>query len=158
MTAEARRELDLERDGVLRAVLVAHGPGHHTLLLVVHHLAVDGESTGILLADLLAAYVHGEVPGPAPEAGFDAYAADRAAEAAAATGTAEAYWRERLDGADLTVDFPLDVPGGDGGDGAPREAAVPWNWTPAPGTGSAPSPAPTAPAPPPSCSPPTSRP
>ncbi|MGX1298609.1 hypothetical protein RKD35_000097 [Streptomyces albogriseolus] len=125
MTAEARRELDLERDGVLRAVLVAHGPGHHTLLLVVHHLAVDGESTGILLADLLAAYVHGEVPGPAPEAGFDAYAADRAAEAAAATGTAEAYWRERLDGADLTVDFPLDVPGGDGGDGAPREAAVP---------------------------------
>ncbi|MFE7909002.1 amino acid adenylation domain-containing protein [Streptomyces albogriseolus] len=125
VTAEARRELDLERDGVLRAVLVAHGPGHHTLLLVVHHLAVDGESTGILLADLLAAYVHGEVPGPAPEAGFDAYAADRAAEAAAATGTAEAYWREQLDGADLTVDFPLDVPGGDGGDGAPREAAVP---------------------------------
>ncbi|WP_217245381.1 non-ribosomal peptide synthetase [Streptomyces sp. AC602_WCS936] len=122
VAAEARRELDLERDGVLRAVLVAHGPDRHTLLLVVHHLVVDGESTGILLADLLAAYDRGEVPGPAPQAGFDAYVADRAAEAATGAEAAEAYWRERLDGADLTVDFPLDVPGGDG---PPREAAVP---------------------------------
>ncbi|MEU3838531.1 amino acid adenylation domain-containing protein [Streptomyces sp. NPDC028635] len=112
VAAEARRELDLEHDGVLRAVLVRHAPEHHTLLLVVHHVVVDGESTGILLADLLAAYEHGDVPGPAPAAEFDAYVTHRAAEAARDTAAAEAYWLERLDGADLTVDFPHDTPGG----------------------------------------------
>ncbi|MET7515766.1 amino acid adenylation domain-containing protein [Streptomyces sp. NPDC005480] len=120
LLAEARRELDLERDGVLRAVLIAHAPDHHTLLLVVHHLVVDGESTGLLLADLLGAYEHGEVPGAA-SAGFGAYVTARAHEAGQDTAAAEAYWRSRLDGADLTVDFPLDTPCAD----APREAMVP---------------------------------
>ncbi|MFH8930920.1 amino acid adenylation domain-containing protein [Streptomyces pristinaespiralis] len=121
LLAEARRELDLERDGVLRAVLLGHGPEHHTLLLVVHHLVVDGESTGLLLADLLAAYEHGDVPGPAPAA-FATYVGERAREAEKDTAAAETYWREHLDGADLTVDVPLDTPAGDDGR---REAAVP---------------------------------
>ncbi|MFE7838946.1 amino acid adenylation domain-containing protein, partial [Streptomyces sp. NPDC057474] len=123
LLADTRQELDLERDGVLRAVLIGHGPEHHTLLLVVHHLVVDGESTGILLADLLAAYEYEEVPGGAPT-GFGAYVSARAREAGQDTPAAEAYWRERLDGADLTVDFPLDTP--DTPDtGTPLEAAVP---------------------------------
>ncbi|MFJ3102662.1 amino acid adenylation domain-containing protein [Streptomyces sp. NPDC086835] len=121
LLAEARQELDLERDGVLRAVLLGHGPDHHTLLLVVHHLVVDGESTGLLLADLLAAYEHGDVPGPAPAA-FDTYVGERAREAEKDTAAAETYWREHLDGADLTVDLPLDVPAA--GEER-REAAVP---------------------------------
>ncbi|GGT43229.1 hypothetical protein GCM10010271_53950 [Streptomyces kurssanovii] len=121
LLAEARKELDLERDGVLRAVLLGHGPDHHTLLLVVHHLVVDGESTGLLLADLLAAYEHGEIPGPAPAA-FGTYVGERAREAEKDTAAAETYWREHLDGADLTVDLPLDVPAA--GDER-REAAVP---------------------------------
>ncbi|MFI7011772.1 amino acid adenylation domain-containing protein [Streptomyces sp. NPDC050145] len=120
LLAEARRALDLEGSGVLRAVLAAHGPEHHTLLLVVHHVVVDGESTGLLLADLLDAYEHGEVTAPAPT-GFGAYVTARAQEAAARTDADEAYWRERLDGADLTVDFPLDTPGSD----TVREAMVP---------------------------------
>ncbi|MFE1948841.1 amino acid adenylation domain-containing protein [Streptomyces sp. NPDC059524] len=120
LLAEARRTLDLEGSGVLRAVLVAHGPEHHTLLLVVHHVVVDGESTGLLLADLLDAYEHGEVTGPAPT-GFGAYVTARAQEAAAHPDADAAYWRERLDGADLTVDFPLDTPGAD----TVREAMVP---------------------------------
>ena len=126
LLADARQELDLERDGVLRAVLVGHGPEHHTLLLVVHHLVVDGESTGLLLADLLTAYEHGDIPGPAPAA-FGTYVGERASEADRDTAAAKAYWRERLEGADLTVDFPLDVPGGQGpaDDSAPQEAVVP---------------------------------
>ncbi|MFF6918414.1 amino acid adenylation domain-containing protein [Streptomyces sp. NPDC012466] len=120
LLAEARRELDLEREGVLRAVLIGHGPEHHTLLLVVHHVVVDGESTGLLLTDLLDAYEHGRIPGQTPT-GFGTYVTDRAREAATRTAEAEAYWRERLDGADLTVDFPLDTPGAD----TPREAMVP---------------------------------
>ncbi|MEU1854209.1 amino acid adenylation domain-containing protein [Streptomyces sp. NPDC019990] len=109
---EARGELDLERSGALRAVLFGHAPDHHTLLLVVHHVVVDGESTGLLLADLLDAYEHGEITAPAPT-GFGAYVTARAQEADARTETDEAYWRERLDGADRIVDFPLDTPGAD---------------------------------------------
>ncbi|MEU0372875.1 amino acid adenylation domain-containing protein [Streptomyces sp. NPDC006283] len=127
LLADARQELDLERDGVLRAVLIGHGPEHHTLLLVVHHLVVDGESTGLLLADLITAYEHGDIPGP-PPAAFGTYVGERAREADKDTATAEAYWRERLADADLTVDFPLDTPGGGqgpAGDSAPQEAVVP---------------------------------
>ncbi|RII13416.1 Linear gramicidin synthase subunit D [Streptomyces sp. YIM 130001] len=129
LLAEARTELDLERDGVLRAVLFAHGPEHHTLLLVVHHLVVDGESTGLLLADLLGAYEYGEVPGAAP-APFGDYVAARTQESAQDTA-AEEYWRGRLDGADLNIDFPLDTHSPDThspdsrGAGTPREATVP---------------------------------
>nr|BAK86405.1 putative nonribosomal peptide synthetase [Streptomyces virginiae] len=110
LLAVARHELDLERDGVLRALLLRHGAEHHTLLLVVHHLVVDGESTAILLADLLAAYREGEVPGEAP-ADFADYVADRARRADTDTTALEEYWRHRLDGADVDVDFPLDIPG-----------------------------------------------
>ncbi|MCX5009377.1 condensation domain-containing protein [Streptomyces sp. NBC_00638] len=65
---EAGQELDLEHTGVLRTVLVAHGPAHHTLLLVMHRLVADGECAGLLLADLLDAYEHGENPAAAPRA------------------------------------------------------------------------------------------
>ncbi|MFI2710544.1 amino acid adenylation domain-containing protein [Micromonospora sp. NPDC018662] len=120
---EARRELDLERDGVLRAVLYRHGPAHHTLLIVVHHLVVDGESTAILLADLVAAYRHGDIPGDAP-ADFTDYVAERAAtDPTRDIAALETYWRERLDGADTTIDFPLDTPGGGGAPGA-RQGSV----------------------------------
>ncbi|MER5950770.1 condensation domain-containing protein [Streptomyces sp. NPDC001904] len=62
MLAEARRDLDPARTGMLRAVLITHRPEHHTLLLVVHRAVVDGESAGLLLADLLDAY--GQPPAP----------------------------------------------------------------------------------------------
>jgi amino acid adenylation domain-containing protein len=109
--ADARQELDLAGDGVLRAVLYRHGPEHHTLLLVVHHLVVDGESTAILLADLLAAYEHGELTDEQAADFTDYVAARAAADADLDVAGLEAYWRGRLDGADLTVDFPLDTPG-----------------------------------------------
>ncbi|MEU9132535.1 amino acid adenylation domain-containing protein [Kitasatospora sp. NPDC048540] len=121
LLAVARQELDLERDGVLRALLLRHGADHHTLLLVVHHLVVDGESTAILLADLLTAYRQGGIEGEAP-AGFPEHVAERAAKATADTTALEAYWRERLDGADVTVDFPQDTPGRPG---APAGRSVP---------------------------------
>ncbi|MEV1026983.1 condensation domain-containing protein [Streptomyces sp. NPDC050264] len=68
LLAEARKEPDPHRTGMLRAVLIGHRPEHHTLLLVVHRVVVEGESAGLLLADLLDAYDHGERPGAAPRA------------------------------------------------------------------------------------------
>ncbi|NUP47722.1 MAG: amino acid adenylation domain-containing protein, partial [Catenulispora sp.] len=56
---------DLTRDLPLRAWLAELGPDDHLLLLVVHHIAVDGWSTRLVLRDLGAAYAArcaGDVP------------------------------------------------------------------------------------------------
>ncbi|MFT4433836.1 amino acid adenylation domain-containing protein [Caballeronia sp. 15715] len=53
---EAQRSLDLNQGPLLRALAIQTGDGSWRLLLVVHHLAVDGVSWRILLADLRTAY------------------------------------------------------------------------------------------------------
>ncbi|NWD27654.1 amino acid adenylation domain-containing protein, partial [Pseudomonas yamanorum] len=53
---EAQRSLDLQHGPLLRAVLVNLVDGSQRLLLVVHHLAIDGVSWRILLEDLHTAY------------------------------------------------------------------------------------------------------
>ena len=54
--ARAQRSLALERGPLFRAVLFECGAGEQRLLLVAHHLVVDGVSWRILLDDLQAAY------------------------------------------------------------------------------------------------------
>ncbi|MDD2050653.1 amino acid adenylation domain-containing protein [Pseudomonas putida] len=53
---EAQRSLSLEQGTLLRAVLAQLPDGSQRLLLVIHHLAVDGVSWRILLEDLQANY------------------------------------------------------------------------------------------------------
>ncbi|AMA46431.1 non-ribosomal peptide synthase/polyketide synthase [Pseudomonas alabamensis] len=53
---EAQRSLDLQQGPLLRALLVGLPDGEQRLLLVIHHLAVDGVSWRILLDDLEQAY------------------------------------------------------------------------------------------------------
>ncbi|RAR75305.1 non-ribosomal peptide synthase protein (TIGR01720 family)/amino acid adenylation domain-containing protein, partial [Paracidovorax anthurii] len=53
---QAQRSLDLERGPLLRALAVELPDASWRVLLVVHHLAVDGVSWRILLEDLQAAY------------------------------------------------------------------------------------------------------
>ncbi|MFD8850738.1 amino acid adenylation domain-containing protein [Streptomyces sp. NPDC059604] len=50
---------------LLDARLVRYGPDRHVLELLVHHLAFDGLSTPVLIADLRAAYQGHELPPPA---------------------------------------------------------------------------------------------
>ncbi|MFF3941609.1 amino acid adenylation domain-containing protein [Streptomyces phaeofaciens] len=47
---------DLAADLPIRATLVRRGPHEHTLVLVMHHIAVDGESFRPLCRDLITAY------------------------------------------------------------------------------------------------------
>ncbi|MEY2933902.1 MAG: hypothetical protein RL033_4651, partial [Pseudomonadota bacterium] len=54
---QAQRSLDLERGPLLRAVWAELADGSQRLLLVIHHLVVDGVSWRILLEDLEAAYL-----------------------------------------------------------------------------------------------------
>ncbi|MEN1479937.1 condensation domain-containing protein, partial [Pseudomonas aeruginosa] len=51
-----QRSLDLRHGPLLRALLAALPDGSQRLLLVVHHLVVDGVSWRILLEDLQQAY------------------------------------------------------------------------------------------------------
>ncbi len=53
---EAQRSLDIEHGPLLRAVLAQLPGGRSRLLLVIHHLAVDGVSWRVLLDDLQQAY------------------------------------------------------------------------------------------------------
>ncbi|MER6968791.1 condensation domain-containing protein, partial [Streptomyces halstedii] len=52
----AKQTFDLATDVPIRAVLLRCTPRDHTLVLVVHHIALDGESLGPLLRDLTTAY------------------------------------------------------------------------------------------------------
>ena len=56
MADEAQRSLDLKNGPLLRAVLINLPQGEQRLLLVIHHLAVDGVSWRVLLEDLQQAY------------------------------------------------------------------------------------------------------
>jgi len=59
---EAQRSLQLEHGPLLAAVLVAMADGSQRLLLVVHHLVVDGVSWRILLEDLQRACLGQPLP------------------------------------------------------------------------------------------------
>ncbi|MFE0425577.1 amino acid adenylation domain-containing protein [Streptomyces sp. NPDC058953] len=52
----ATATFDLAADIPVRAVLLSRGPAEHTLVLVMHHIAVDGESYAPLFRDLITAY------------------------------------------------------------------------------------------------------
>ncbi|MCK9776010.1 amino acid adenylation domain-containing protein [Pseudomonas syringae] len=54
---EAQRSLDLKNGPLLRAVLINLPQGEQRLLLVIHHLLVDGVSWRVLLEDLQQAYI-----------------------------------------------------------------------------------------------------
>ncbi|WP_223432480.1 non-ribosomal peptide synthase/polyketide synthase [Pseudomonas sp. GL-B-26] len=58
---EAQRSLDLQNGPLMRALLVAMADGTERLLLVIHHLAVDGVSWRVLLEDLQQFYSGGNV-------------------------------------------------------------------------------------------------
>ncbi|MFB4394864.1 MULTISPECIES: amino acid adenylation domain-containing protein, partial [unclassified Pseudomonas] len=59
---DTQRSLDLAQGPLLRALLATQADGRQRLLLVVHHLAVDGVSWRILLEDLQTAYRQQRLP------------------------------------------------------------------------------------------------
>ncbi|MGQ4491435.1 amino acid adenylation domain-containing protein, partial [Streptomyces sp. SAS_281] len=56
LAESARQPFDLAAEPPLRAELFAVAPDEHVLLLVMHHIAADGWSTGPLARDLAEAY------------------------------------------------------------------------------------------------------
>ncbi len=111
----AQRSLDLKHGPLLRVLLADLPDGSQRLLLVVHHLVVDGVSWRILLEDLQQAYQSlqaGQAPNlPAKTSSFKAWA-DRLKEHASSEAVERelCYWRQALEG--VSTDLPCERPEG----------------------------------------------
>jgi non-ribosomal peptide synthase protein (TIGR01720 family) len=99
VVAQAQRSLDLSRGPLVRAVVLAGGPRRSSrLLLIFHHLVIDGVSWRILMEDFLSAYEAiasgSETSLPEKTAGFVRWAARLAAFAEAGGFDEElGYWQ-----------------------------------------------------------------
>ncbi|MDF3932682.1 non-ribosomal peptide synthase/polyketide synthase [Pseudomonas citronellolis] len=98
---EAQASLDIGKGPLLRGLHVSLADGGERLLLVIHHLAVDGVSWRVLLEDLQGAYRSlraGQPPHAAPAS--DSYAAWALRQRANADSPAVAaeltYWQAQL--------------------------------------------------------------
>ncbi|MGE7955443.1 non-ribosomal peptide synthase/polyketide synthase [Pseudomonas sp. NPDC089530] len=107
---EAQRSLDLQNGPLLRAALVELADGSQRLLLVIHHLVVDGVSWRILLEDLQQAYERlaaGQTPAlPAKTSAYQAWAAQLQAQAAQLDAQLPYWQAQQQGGADLPCDNP----------------------------------------------------
>lgn len=106
---------DLARELPVRFALLRHRATEHVLLIVMHHVAADGWSLGVLAREakaLYAAYSRGE-PSPLPELTIQ-YADFAAWQRAWLTDEAHRlhrdYWKEQLRGAPMRLDLPMARP------------------------------------------------
>ncbi|MCK8678844.1 condensation domain-containing protein [Streptomyces lichenis] len=113
LTARTRRPLPLAGEPPLRTTLFLPGDGTATLLLLIHHIAVDGWSLAPLLRDLGAAYT-ARLAGRAPDAGplpvsYADYALWQRTLLADPTALLD-HWRTALAGLPPRTALPLDRP------------------------------------------------
>ncbi|SCG66619.1 amino acid adenylation domain-containing protein [Micromonospora siamensis] len=112
---EAGHVFDLQHEIPIRACLLSTGPTEHALLIVLHHIAADGWSTGPLYRDLSHAYAARAagaapdwVPLPVQYADYALWQQDLhggGEEPDGALNRQLRYWREAL--ADLPAELPL---------------------------------------------------
>ncbi|WP_051091809.1 non-ribosomal peptide synthetase, partial [Methylosarcina fibrata] len=105
---QVQRSLDLMHGPLLRAAYIRVSDGSYRLLVVIHHLIVDGVSWRIVLEDLQTLYRQrsaGNMPVlPAKTASYRAWAESLQGRAAQIEGQLD-YWRAQLAATDLPVDF-----------------------------------------------------
>jgi amino acid adenylation domain-containing protein/non-ribosomal peptide synthase protein (TIGR01720 family) len=105
---EAQRSLDLQTGPLMRALLVAMADGTQRLLLVIHHLVVDGVSWRVLLDDLQKFYSGGKVS-LVKTSSYQRWVA-RLQDHLPAFETSKEYWLAQLNNA--PTDLPCDRPNG----------------------------------------------
>jgi amino acid adenylation domain-containing protein/non-ribosomal peptide synthase protein (TIGR01720 family) len=104
---EAQRSLDLQHGPLLRALWVAMADGSERLLLVIHHLAVDGVSWRVLLEDLQHFYNGGTAQ--AKTSTYQHWVA-RLQEHLPAFENSLGYWKAEL--LNAPADLPCERPNG----------------------------------------------
>jgi len=110
---EASRPFELLRETALRARLVRFAANDHVLSVVIHHIASDGWSTGVLLRELGALYGAFVAGRPSPLPALPVQYADYAVwQRAWLSGDRLQrqidYWRERLSGAPAALELAGD--------------------------------------------------
>ncbi|HET9380235.1 MAG TPA: condensation domain-containing protein, partial [Streptomyces sp.] len=115
LLAAARHPFDLASEHPLRVTLLREGDGRSTLLVLLHHIATDGQSLRPLFADLSAAYTArtaGRAPDwePLPLEYADYALWQRPALADGVLDEQLAYWRAALEGLPEELDLVTDRP------------------------------------------------
>jgi amino acid adenylation domain-containing protein/FkbM family methyltransferase len=123
LNEEAARPFDLGRGPVMRVRLLRLSPREHLFSVVVHHIAADGWSVGVLVRELgrlYEAYAGGtESPLEEPAIQYADWAAwQRAWLEEGELDRQMAFWRAELEGAPSALDLPAD---------RARPAAATWN-------------------------------
>lgn len=113
---ERKHTFDLEEDWPIRAAVLGVGDDH-VLSVVIHHIAGDHWSGGVLFTDLVTAYrarKQGERPGwgplPVQYTDYGAWQAELLSDEAGIAGPQREYWVRQLDGAPAEAGLPLDFP------------------------------------------------
>ncbi|MDV2992203.1 MAG: Tyrocidine synthase 3 [Chroococcidiopsis sp. SAG 2025] len=112
---EANRPFNLDRDPLLRVMLLQVGDTEHVLLLTMHHIVSDAWSMGILVRELAALYqtfTTGE-SSPLPDLTIqytDFAIWQRHLLQGEVLETQLNYWKQQLSGAPPLTQLPLDKP------------------------------------------------
>ncbi|QSQ19553.1 amino acid adenylation domain-containing protein [Pyxidicoccus parkwayensis] len=112
---ESTRPFSLEQGPLYRFHLFRLAPGHHVLLLVLHHVLVDGLSMDVLLRELASIYTaltahRAPALPPVPLDYADVAAWQRTASVRAREEAHLAYWKRQLAGAPALLSLPTDKP------------------------------------------------
>lgn len=114
MTREIGLAFDLEQGPLFRFRLARLADDDHRLLLVIHHLVIDGWSLDIVLRDLgrvYAAEAQGSDATLTPAVPFSTYALGRSEGGAGEwPAEAEAYWLAEFAGSVAPLELPTDRP------------------------------------------------
>lgn len=107
-----RTAFDLGSAPPLRFMLTSHGPDRHALIMVVHHILLDGWAIGLVLREIFARYDaldRGRDPGWGPAARFEEQLEwlERLRHSGELDRQA-VFWRHHLQGAPTVLDLPAD--------------------------------------------------
>ncbi|MEV4275057.1 non-ribosomal peptide synthetase [Actinoplanes xinjiangensis] len=103
----AEEPFDLAADRPLRAGLIQVADDEHLLVVVLHHIACDGQSMHVFFGELGRYYPAGAEPEPLT-VGFADHAVEQ--RAAGVDGDAIGWWRDHLAGAPAALALPTDHP------------------------------------------------
>ncbi|HEY6802575.1 MAG TPA: condensation domain-containing protein [Pyrinomonadaceae bacterium] len=115
VAAEVSRPFDLAHGPIIRASLIRIADEDHMIVIVIHHIAFDAWSSGLLIreiATLYEAFSKGEnSPLSEPPIQYADYAAWQRESLSDAVMDAQlSYWTRQLNGAPPVLELPLDRP------------------------------------------------